>query len=184
MTIQQAALVAAVGVLLRALHYWVANMIPSWNSSGVMEQISLALVSVVDPAIWTFYFVTIWRNLPSRLAAALAALLGFAEIGYTGYRQYESLSLFSLETLLLVFGALIPVLCWAVYLLAGKKFVLWYLLLFNLLQVGLSVYQMAASFGIMQEFWQQEPWQLLVAPLIWLIYWASQTVFVHAAQKA
>ncbi|MEO5924882.1 MAG: hypothetical protein ABIR70_13765 [Bryobacteraceae bacterium] len=184
MTIQLAALVAAIGVLLRALHYWVANMIPSWNSSGVMEQVSLALVSVVDPVIWTYYFVTIWRNLPSRLAAALAALLGLAEIGYTGYRQYETLSWVSLDTLLLLFGALIPVLCWAVYLLTGKKFVLWYLLLFNLLQVALSVYQIATSYSVMQEFWKQEPWQLLVAPLIWLIYWASQTLFVHAAQKA
>jgi hypothetical protein len=184
MTIQLAALLAVIGVLLRALHYWVANLIPSWNSSGVLDQISLALVSIVDPLIWTYYFVTIWKNLPSRIAAALAAVLGIAEVCYTGYYQLDSLSWTSIETLTLVLGAVIPVLCWAVYLLAGKRFVLWYLLLFNLIQVGLTLYQMVSSNTYLQEFWRQEPWQLMVAPMIWLTYWVTQTLFVYAAQKA
>jgi hypothetical protein len=183
MTIQVAALLAAVGVLLRALHYWVANMIPSWNSSGVHDQIGLALVSIVDPLIWTVYFVALWRAFQSRIPAVAAALLGLGEIGYTGYRQYESLSLLSLDTIALTLGALIPVLCWALYLLAAQRWPLWYLLLFNMAQGGLSIYQIVASYGVLQEFWRDQPWQLLVAPLIWLAYWVTQTLFVFAAQK-
>ncbi len=184
MTIQVAALLAAIGVLLRALHYWVANVIPSWNSSGVQDQIGLALVSTVDPLIWAAYFIAVWRALPSRIAGVLAALLGLAEIAWTGYQQRESLSLLSLDTITLAVGALLPVLCWAWYLIVRQKWPLWYLLLFSLLQVGLSVYQMAASYGVLQEFWREQPWQLLVAPVIWLTYWVTQTLFVYVAQRA
>ena len=183
MTIQVAALLAALGVLLRALHYWVANMIPSWNSSGVQEQIGLAIVSIVDPLIWAVYFIAIWNALPSRAAGILAAILGLAEITWTGYSQRESLSLLSLDTITLTVGAVIPVLCWAMYLVLSWRWPLWYLLLFNLAQVGLSIYQIGTSYTVLQEFWREQPWQLLVAPLIWLTYWVTQTLFVYAAQK-
>lgn len=183
MTIQRAALWAAIGVLLRALHYWVANMIPSWNSSGVMDQVSLALVSVVDPLVWSLYFGTIWREWPNRIAALLAALLGLVELGFSGYRQWESLSWTSLDTIALLFGAVLPVVFWTLYLVFRWRFGLWYLLLFSLSQVSLFVYQMVSGWPQMQEFWREEPWQLLVAPLIWIFYWATQTLFVQAAQR-
>lgn len=183
MTIQKAALWAAIGVLLRGLHYWVANMIPSWNSSGSMEQVTLIMVAIVDPLVWTYYFVTIWRGLPKRIAAALALVLGLAEIGFAGYRQFDSLSLESLDTLAFFFGGVVPVLCWTLYLL-GRRLGLWYLLLYCLSQVALFIYQTGSSAGLIQEFWPEEPWQLLAAPLIWIAYWFTQTLFVRAAQKA
>jgi len=182
MTIQKAALWAAIGVLLRGLHYWVANMIPSWNSSGSIEQVTLIMVAIVDPLVWTYYFATIWRGLPNKIAAALALVLGLAEIGFAGYRQYDSLSLESLDTLAFVFGGVVPVLCWTLYLL-GRRFGLWYLLLYCLSQVALFVYQTGSSAALIQEFWREEPWQLLAAPLIWIVYWVTQTLFVWAAQR-
>ncbi len=121
MTIQLGALIGRHRRAARALHYWVANMIPSWNSSGVHEQIGLALVSVVDPLIWTVCFVAVWRKAPEPHRGMPVCALGLAEIGYTGYRQWESLSMLSLDTLTLTLGALIPVLCWALYLLAGSE---------------------------------------------------------------
>jgi len=183
MTIQRAALLAAVGVLLRGLHYWVANLIPSWNSSGVMEQVAVAMVAIVDPLVWSYYFVSVWRNWPKRIPGLLAAVLGIGEIGFAVYRQWESFSWMSLETMMFVFLAVIPVICWTFYLL-GKRLGLWYLLVSSLIQVALFVYQVVSSAATIAEFWSEEPWQLLVAPLIWIVYWMTQTLFVRAAQKA
>jgi hypothetical protein len=184
MTIQRAALLAAIGVLLRGLHYWVANLIPSWNSSGSMEQISLVIVAIVDPVIWAYYFVTVWRGLASRVAAVLAAAVGLGEIGFAAYRQYDTLSFASLDTLAFLLGGVVPVLCWTLYLLAGWRPGLWYLLLAGLFQVALFVYQAGSSFPVIQSFWKEEPWQLLAVPVIWIFYWVTQTLFVRAAQKA
>jgi hypothetical protein len=184
MTLQRAALLAAIGVLLRGLHYWVANMIPSWNSSGILEQVALINVAIIDPLVWAYYFGTIWRGIQSRTAAWLAAVLGLAEVAFAGYRQFETLSWESIDTLAFAFGAVLPVLLWAHYLLRGRSIGLWYLLLFSLSQVALSVYQVTSSWPLIQEYWSEEPWQLLIAPLIWIVYWATQTIFVRAAQKA
>lgn len=182
MNLQQAAMWAAIGVLLRGVHYWVANLIPSWNSSGVMDQISVALVAIVDPLVWTYYFGSVWRGFPTRVPALLAALLGLGEIGFAAYRQWETLSWTSLDSLVFLFGALLPVLFWTLYLM-GRRFGLWYLLLFSLSQVALFVYQIATSWPLVQEYWREEPWQLLAAPLIWTVYWATQTLFVRSAQR-
>ena len=184
MTIQRAALLAAIGVLLRGLHYWVANMIPSWNSSGSMEQVTLVTVAIVDPLVWAGYFVTIWRGLPNRIAAILAAILGLGEIVVAGYRQYDSFSLTSVDSLAFLFGGVVPVLCWTFYLLFGRRIGLWYLLLYSLSQVALFVYQPISIATLIGEYWREEPWQLLAAPSIWIVYWVTQTLFVRAAQKA
>lgn len=181
MNLQQAALWAAIGVLLRGLHYWVANLIPSWNSSGVMDQISVALVAIVDPLVWTYYFGSVWRGFSTRVPGWLAALLGIGELVFAGYRQWESLSWASLDAVLLIFGAVLPVLFWTVYLL-GRRFGLWYLLVFSLFQVAVFVFQMVTSWPQTQQYWREEPWQLLAAPLIWMTYWVTQTLFVRAAQ--
>jgi hypothetical protein len=182
MNLQQAALFAALGVLLRALHYWVANVIPSWNSSGVMEQVSLAQVAIVDPLIWTLYFASLWRGLSARVPALLAAALGLAQVSFVTYQLWDSLSLQSLGALTFLFGAVLPVLCWTLYLVFAKRPALWYLLLSNLVQAALIVYQVTQSWPLLQEYWTEEPWQLLAAPLIWLTYWTTQTLFVRAAQ--
>ncbi len=183
MTIQRAALFAATGVLLRGLHHWVANFIPSWNSSGVMEQISLIDVSIADPMLWTIYFASVWRGSPSRVAGALVAVLGLAEIGFACYRQWDTFSLLSLDSLTFFFIAVLPVVCWAYYLLGGKRFGLWYLLLYSVLQAGMLAYQMIADRSVVQQFWKEEPWQLVAAPLIWMTYWVTQTLFIRAAQR-
>jgi hypothetical protein len=183
MTIERAALFAAIGVLLRGLHYWVANMIPSWNSSGVMDQISLIDVAIADPLLWCLYFVTVWRGRPNRVAAILAALLVLAEIGFASYRQWPSFSLLSLDSLTFLIAAVLPVVFWAIYLVTGKRFGLWYLLLYGLLQTVLLAYQIVSSWPQVQQFWREEPWQLLAAPLIWMVYWVTQTLFVRAALR-
>lgn len=184
MTLKRAALLAAIGVVLRGLHYWVANLIPSWNSSGTMDQISVALVAIVDPLVWTFYFGALWRGIDSRVAAWLAALLGIGEIAFSGYRQWESLSFLSLDSIAFALGAVLPVLLWALYLIWKVRFGLWYLLLFGLTQLAAFAYQMSTSWPEVQQYWREEPWQLLAAPLIFSAYWVTQTLFVRAAQKA
>jgi hypothetical protein len=183
MTLQRAALLAAIGVLLRGLHYWIANLIPSWNSSGSLEQATLLMVAVVDPLIWTVYFVTVWRGIPNRIAALLAAVLGLAEVAFAGRGQYELFSWTASHSLAFIFGGVVPVLCWTLYL-SGRRIGLWYLLLYCLSQVALFIYQTGSSASLIQEFWREEPWQLLIAPVIWIVYWVTQTLFVRAAQKA
>ena len=183
MNLQRAALLAAIGVLLRGLHYWVANLIPSWNSSGVMDQIAVAQVAIVDPLVWTFYFGAVWRGAPSRLAAWLAAVLGVAEIAFVVYRQWELLSFASLDSIALLLGAVLPVFFWGLYLLLNVRVGLWYVLLFGLTQLAAFAYQMVTSWPEVQQYWREEPWQLLAAPLIWATYWVTQTLFVRAAQK-
>jgi hypothetical protein len=129
--------------------------------------------------VWAYYFLS-----RSRIAAVLAAVLGLIEIGFSGYRQWELLSLESLDTVAFILGAVLPVVFWTLYLLLKWRFGLWYLLLFGLSQVALSVYGISNSAALIQQFWRDEPWQLLVAPLIWVVYWVTQTLFVRAAQKA
>jgi hypothetical protein len=134
---------------------------------------------VADPVIWTYYFAA-----ANRLSMKLAALLGLAEIVFAVYRQWETLSLLSLDTLAFAFGGLVPVLCWTLYLLRGWRTGLWYLLLAALVQVSLLVYQVSGSWPLVQEFWHEEPWQLVVAPALWIFYWVTQALFVRTAQKA
>lgn len=189
MTLPRAALLAAIGVLLRASSYWVANLIPSWGVASGYVKFLLMEVAVIDPLIWCFYFGSLWLGRGIRIAALAAALLGVLEIGAAAFRQYSVLSWMSLDSIVFVLGAVVPVFCWTLFLLhqagwrAKPRVALWYLLLFALSQVAYYVYQITGSWPQIREFWRYEPWILLAVPSIWLFYWLTQALFVRAAQR-
>lgn len=194
MTIQRAALLAAIGVLLRGGYYWRINLLPLWNAEGLLPEarVLVLVLAVIDPLVWTYYFAGIWLGRPQRAAALLACGLGIAEVLFAAYRQMDTFSWFSLETMTFVFGAIVPVLCWTLYLLGrtGRmlRIGLWYLLLSSLVQAAVFVQEMLASIPQMMQFWSAEPGAvllgLIIIPLIWIFYWVTQALFVRAAQRS
>jgi hypothetical protein len=181
MSLRLAARIAAMGVLLQALFYWVANVIPSWEASDFLQRLRLADLAVFHPVAWIAYFLTIGTTRNRTAAKAACALLAI-ELAFAVYQQYSTLSLISLETMAFVFGTVLPGLCWGLYLL-NRRAGLPYLLLTSLLQTAYAVYQVASNTAVIRAFWQDDPWRLLAAPAIWIVFWASQTLFIRAAQR-
>lgn len=193
MTIKRAALLAAIGVLLRGAYYMVTNLLPLWNAEGLLPEarVLVVVLAIVDPLVWTYYFVSIWLGRPHRAPALIACVLGLAEIIFAAYRQFDTFSLMSLDTMAFFLGAVVPVVCWTLFLLGplrGWRIGLWYLMLSGLVQGAVFAQQMLSNIPQIQQFWREEPravlWSLIAVPLIWIAYWGTQALFVRAAQKA
>lgn len=178
MTLRTAGKLAAIGVLLQALPYWVANVIPSWTASGLEYRLYLLDLAVIHPLVWAWYFLA-----PKNRAAALVACsLTAIELAYQLHLQYPTLAALSLDSITLVFGTVLPLLCWMLYLL-GSRGALWPLLILSLLQAAYAVYQMVSIGSMIRAYGGEEPWKLIVVPLIWIVYWFTQAIFVNVARK-
>ncbi|MEI9813916.1 MAG: hypothetical protein WDO18_15300 [Acidobacteriota bacterium] len=190
MSLQRAALLAAIGALLRGFYFCLTNLFPSWEFVEWDQRLVLVFTSIAAPLAWAAFFVGVRRNQSVRVAALLAAAAGTIEIAIAVVRQYATFSPLSLDTMGFVFGTLLPWVCWLLLLLRIKRthVALTYLMLACLVQFGLTAYQFVDSAGQIRAFVSIEPqtvlWRLVATPLIWMFYRASQALFVHATQKA
>jgi hypothetical protein len=193
MNLRRAALLAAVGVVLRGVYFCITNLIPSLGASDLSAQVMMLMVDVVDPLAWMAFFVAIRQARGVRATSLIVAGISVVEVAVNGQHQFPTFSLLSSNTAKFILGAFLPALCWVFVLLrfAGLpvKFRLpsVYLILFCLARLGVLGYEFVDSFGQIGAFWSIEPqlvaWRLIATPMIWMFYWITQALFLRWAPK-
>lgn len=193
MNLRRAALLAAIGALLRGGHFLATNLLPSWDASDWSARWIMLVTAVIAPLAWAGFFVAIRRE-GVRVAALVAALVSTLELAILVQRQYPTFSPFSLDTIGFVLGTLVPALCWLMLLLRFAGFAVSfrsasvYLVLVCLVQFGLMTYEFLDSAGQIRQFWSIDPGlvlrRLIATPLIWMFYWFTQALFLRWAQKS
>jgi hypothetical protein len=192
MTLQRTALLAGIGALLRGLYYCVANLLPSWTATSQLPgaRALLILSAIAEPVIWAFYFGSIWLQRSHRAAALAACVVTLVELFLIAIPQYRSLSLFSIDTMMFLFGAALPAVCWATLLLRQAysarlpRLALIYLVFLSVLQTAYIVYQIASTIDQIRAFGVQDPWNLILVPAIWLFFGMTQVLFLRTILKA
>lgn len=192
MTLQRTALFAILGQLLVGVYYWVAQVIPSWGATASLPgaRALLMIVAIAEPLVWTFYFGSIWLDRPRRAPALAACVVELVKLVLIGFPQYRTLSSLSLDTLSFLFGSAVTTLCWTILLLSQARneklprAALFYLVLLAVLQTAFIAYQFFSTAEQVRAFGLEEPWQLILTPLIWLTYWGTQALFLRTLLRA
>ena len=187
MTLQRAALLAGIGAILRGLYYCVTNLVPYWSATGSLPgaRALLLISALIGPLVWAAYFGSIWMRRSYRVPALVACIVTLGELFLVTAPQYRTFSMFSPDTMMFLFGAALPGVCWAVLLLRqayGAKLprlALFYLVFLSVLQAAYIVYQIASTAKQVRAFGAVQPWALIAVPAIWLFYWMTQALFLR-----
>lgn len=192
MTLQRATLLAAVGAILRGVYYCTSNLIPSWSATAQLPgaRALLLLSALIGPIVWAAYFGSIWLRRSYRVPAIAACFVTLVELFLIAAPQYRTLSMFSIDTMMFLFGATLPAVCWAILLLRQAygtnlpRLALFYLVFLSVLQAAYILYQIASTAEQVRSFGAEQPWTLIAVPAIWLFYWMTQALFLRTLLKA
>lgn len=185
MTLARAAWFAAVGALAKGVYYTIANLMPSWSAPLAWDvRLALVIVAVIDPLVWAAYFACVGLKREATVPAYLGIVVSLLQVVLSGARQYTTFSMLSLDTIEFVFGGAIPAVCWSLVLLAQARSMrlprasVLYLLLLGMFQIALHTYTTGNSYPTIRDFGREAPFQLIVTPAIWMLYWVTLTLYV------
>ena len=190
MNLSRAAWLAMVGGIGRALFLLAANWLPSLPAEIPLDVRFFVLVSsVLEPFAWIAYFALVAVGRRTGAAAGSVVALGILGTGWFAWWQVPTFSTLSLDTITFCFRTLAAAGWWLVVVrqtreLAAPRVVTWYLVVFSLMSLASTIYGVAGNLGTVREFGVQAPFQLIVTPSVWMLYWATQALYLRQLQLA